>query len=113
VSSVVVIGKGCRGCRAAAKEHDIVAKKSSADGPVGRWLMNMKISELKLGRLGEAGLEKASLVGGIGGSLLLGAELPGAAKQGRARRARGGGPCASRESRFLEAFVRVVRGGLG
>ena len=78
------------GCRAAAKEHDIVARKSSADGPVGRWLMNMKISELKLGRLGEAGLEKASLVGGIGGSLLLGTELPGAAKQGRARRARGG-----------------------
>ena len=52
--------------------------------------MNMKISELKLGRLGEAGLEKASLGGGIGGSLLLGTELPGAAKQGRARRAREG-----------------------
>ncbi len=56
--------------------------------------MNMKISELKPGRLGEAGLEKVSLVEGIAGSLLLGTELPGAAKQGRAaraRRARGAG----------------------
>ena len=78
------------GCRAAAKEHDIVARKSPTDGPVGRWLMNMKISELKLGRLGEAGRQKASLVGGIVGSLILGAESPWAAKQGRARRAREG-----------------------
>ncbi len=57
--------------------------------------MNMKISELELGRLGEAGLEKAALGGGIGGSLLLGTELPGAAKQGRARRARRGAMCQS------------------
>ncbi len=57
--------------------------------------MNIKISELKLGRLGEAGLEKVSLVEGIGGSLLLGTELPGAAKQGRARRARGRAMCQS------------------
>jgi hypothetical protein len=69
MSSVVVNGK-CMGFRAAAKEHDIVARKSSADGPVGRWLMNMKISELKLGRLGEARPEKVSLVEGIAGSLL-------------------------------------------
>ncbi len=93
MSSVVVKARVVGGCRAAAKEHeslhDGVARKSAADGPVGRWLMNMKISELKLGRLGEAGLEKVSLVEGIGGSLLLGTELPG--RQSRAGPAGPGG----------------------
>jgi hypothetical protein len=115
MSSVVVNGKGCRGRHAAAKEYDGDARRSSADGPshVGLWLMNMKMSELKPGRLGEAVLEKVSPRGRDCRFLASRHRASrggiAAAKQGRARRARGGAghvPDVSHGS--LGPFVRVT-----